>query len=461
MGKYGTNLTGFGAFEGGVNSDKGASIISTSSDGETAHIFGSAALRTIQAGVENGDFAIPPDAAGDTITEENSLPYWTFTDTDSAGAITCAIVADSTTGSGNKLRWTVAAGTTTGKTATLSRYVAIPATSDRSYSSYLEVAAKYGGSATSRNLILKLQFYTSALVATGTAVTRTYAFSSFSTSAVRTAVFLRADGDENLIAPADAAYAKIELAVDTTGTNASESTLDVFEVKLLTGVPMLMVVPRTGSDAPASIWKDGQLLTISAEVPSTWTNGTLSTTQAYLGVTSTAIVLGNYPATAESDFTVNGTITGAGVTTDLKHGITLQRTTNLTVNTSVDASATAITWSSAVKNTSLYAYWSSGSTISIPLTGWYSITCHLISGTGLGTGFAFRLYALVNGTVIAESETQAGANTTSDTFSISTIAYMTAADSLVFRASASAASKTIGGSRRSACSVVYLGNTSA
>jgi hypothetical protein len=159
--------------------------------------------------------------------------------------------------------------------------------------------------------------------------------------------------------------------------------------------------------------------------------------------------------------TTTGDITGDGVTTDLTHGITLQRTANLTLNTSTDASATAITWSSAVKNTTLYSYWSTGSTIAIPLTGWYSITCHLISGTGLGTGFAFRLYALVNGTVIAETETQAGANTTSDTFSISTIAYMTAADSLVFRASASAASKTIGGSRRSACSVVYLGNTSA
>ena len=315
MGKYGTNLEGFGAFEGGVNADKGAPLISTSSDGATALLFGPAALREIQAGVANGDFAIPPDAAGDTITEENPLPYWTFTDTDSAGAITCAIVADSTTGSGNKLRWTVAAGTTTGKTATLSRYVAIPATSDRSYSSYLEVAAKYGGSATSRNLILKLQFYTSALVATGTAVTRTYAFSSFSTSAVRTAVFLRADGDQNLIAPADAAYAKIELAVDTTGTNASESTLDIFEVKLLTGVPMLMVVPRTGSDAPASIWKDGQRLTIAAETPTTWTNGALTTTQAYLAVTPTQITLGNYPAVAKSDFTVDGTTTLTGLLT--------------------------------------------------------------------------------------------------------------------------------------------------
>jgi hypothetical protein len=163
----------------------------------------------------------------------------------------------------------------------------------------------------------------------------------------------------------------------------------------------------------------------------------------------------------DGDLTTTGDITGDGVTTDLTHGITLQRTANLTINTSVDASATAITWSSAVKNTSLYAYWSSGPTIAIPLTGWYSITCHLISGTGLGTGFAFRLYALVNNVVIAETETQAGANTTSDTFAISTVAYMNAGDSLVFRAAASAASKTIGGARRSACSIAYLGNTSA
>ena len=158
---------------------------------------------------------------------------------------------------------------------------------------------------------------------------------------------------------------------------------------------------------------------------------------------------------------VAGDITGDGVTTDLVHGITLQRTTTLTVNTSTDASATAITWSSAVKNTSLYAYWSSGSTITIPLTGWYSITCHLASGGGLGTGFAFRLYVLVNGVLMAKNETQAQANTNNDTPAISTIQYLTAADALVFRASASSASKTIGGARNSACSVVYMGNMSA
>jgi len=114
---------GFGAFEGGVNADKGAPLVSTSSDGETALLFGPAALREIQAGVANGDFAIPPDAAGDTITAENPLPYWTFTDVNSAGAITAAIIADAGAGSGNVLRFTIASGTLTGKSATLTRYI--------------------------------------------------------------------------------------------------------------------------------------------------------------------------------------------------------------------------------------------------------------------------------------------------------------------------------------------------
>jgi hypothetical protein len=331
-----------------------------------------------------------------------------------------------------------------------------------------------------------------------------------------------------LQAPADAAFAKISLAIDTTGTNALASTLDVYEIRLLTAEPMVLLGSRDSGYGPAAIFKTSDSIILMPNVPETWTASALNSTRlrvslidtlspqfdirsdlgetvlsvgGYVSVgpaTSTSTVFGvsDVPGEATSRFAIlasgkqefgdginaydtnlyrsaadtlktddslviGGTLTGAGVTTNLHHGITLQRTTNLTVNTSLDASATAITWSSAVKNTSLYAYWSSGSTIAIPLTGWYSITCHLISGTGLGTGFAFRLYALVNGTVIAETETQAGANTTSDTFSISTIAYMTAADSLVFRASASSASKTIGGSRRSACSVVYLGNTSA
>jgi hypothetical protein len=163
----------------------------------------------------------------------------------------------------------------------------------------------------------------------------------------------------------------------------------------------------------------------------------------------------------DDSLTVGATITGSGVTADLVHGITLQKTVTVTINALTDASATAIAWDSAVKNTTLQSYWSSGSTISIPQTGWYSLTCHVASGGGLGTGFAFRLYAVVNGTVVAKNETQAQANTVNDTPALATIQYLTAGASLVFRASASTTAKTIGGSRISGCSVVYMGNMSA
>ena len=527
IGKFGSDQQQLADLGGGVISEDGATLLSGESTGESALLFGPAALREIQAGVANGDFAIAPSDAAGTITADNALPYWTFTDDDSAGAITCAIVADSGSGSGNILRWTVAAGTTIGKTATLSRYVPVPATRDKAFAFYPEFTMGATTNAASRQIILTMQFYTANQTTTGTAITHTYSFSDFNST--RTAVMLYGDTASRLQAPADAAFAKISMAIDTTGTNASASTLDVYEIRLLTAPPMILLGSRVATAGPAAIWKSGaEEISIAPNIPTGWSSGSLGTDRLLMQMvdgadpeiryvstlgevahlvtgyyyvnpalsTSTAFGANTVTGEAASRFqilasgkleigdgtnpydtnlyrsaantlktddslAVGGTLIGAGVTTDLKHGITLQRTTNLTVNTSVDASATAITWSSAVKHTTLYSYWSSGSTISIPLTGWYSITCHLISGTGLGTGFAFRLYALVNGTVIAESETQAGANTTSDTFAISTIAYMTAADSLVFRASASAASKTIGGSRRSACSVVYLGNTSA
>ena len=434
MGKYGTNLEGFGAFEGGVNADKGAPLVSTSSDGATALLFGPAALREIQAGVANGDFAIPPDAAGDTITEENPLPYWTFTDVNSAGKITCAIVTDAGVASGNKLRWSVAASTATGKSAKITRFVPVAGATNRAFAYIPEITVVASTTTATVQTRIRMQYYRQdQTTTTGTSRTDAVTFSSV----VQTLQLTNVNPVEG-----DAAFLLITVEIETLGTTpASVITNDLFEINLYSGAQVVLVSEGTapGVYRPSLLTQSSGVLTITPP-----TSAAIATSTAITG-----------------DLTVTGTIIGDGVTTDLKHGITLQRTTNLTVNTSVDASATAITWSSAVKNTTLYSYWSSGSTIAIPLTGWYSITCHLISGTGLGTGFAFRLYALVNGTVIAESETQAGANTTSDTFAISTIAYMTAADSLVFRASASSASKTIGGSRRSACSVVYLGNTSA
>ncbi len=241
MGKYGTNLEGFGAFEGGVNADKGAPLVSTSSDGETALLFGPAALREIQAGVANGDFAIPPDAAGDTITVENPLPYWTFTDVNSAGAITCAIVADAGAGSGNVLRWSIAASTTTGKSAKITRFVPIAGTANRAFAYLAEATFKASATTTSLKNVVTMQYYKGdGVTTTGTAVSNE---STFSTSQRTINLNL---ADPNVSPPADAAFALITITTSTHSTTpASITTSDVYEVGLYNGGSLLVVAENT------------------------------------------------------------------------------------------------------------------------------------------------------------------------------------------------------------------------
>jgi hypothetical protein len=232
MGVYGTNLEGFGAFEGGVNADKGAPLVSTSSDGETALLFGPAALREIQAGVANGDFAIPPDAAGDTITAENPLPYWTFTDVNSAGAITCAIVASASAGSGNVLRWSVAASTLTGKSATLTRFVPVGASRNRAFAHFPELNTASATNTANISLTITYQYYKQDYTTTGSSGTFTATFATLGTGTN----WLNPPIATTNAAPSDAAFIYVTITVSTTGTTpASVSTVDITEVRLIRG----------------------------------------------------------------------------------------------------------------------------------------------------------------------------------------------------------------------------------
>ena len=259
MGVYGTNLEGFGAFEGGVNADKGAPLVSTSSDGETALLFGPAALREIQAGVANGDFAIPPDAAGDTITDENPLPYWTFTDVNSAGAITAAIVADANAGSGNVLRFTVASGTLTGKSATLTRYVPVASSASRSFSFYAEATFDNGTASTQSQVQLTGQFYKADQVTTtGSSIdSDTYTFNDFSlgpTGITAPDLYAVAPDLTTMTAPSDAAYLKLTITISTVATQSAARTVDLTEVRLANGLPELVITDRDDpTTAPAFI----------------------------------------------------------------------------------------------------------------------------------------------------------------------------------------------------------------
>ena len=232
MGKYGTNLEGFGAFEGGVNADKGAPLVSTSSDGETSLLFGPAALREIQAGVANGDFAIPPDAAGDTITEENPLPYWTFTDVNSAGAITAAIVSSASAGSGNVLRWSVAASTLTGKSATLTRFVPVGASRNRAFAHFPELNTASATNTANISLTIAYQYYKQDYTTTGSSGTFTATFATLGTGTN----WLNPPIATTNAAPSDAAFIYVTITVSTTATTpASVSTVDITEVRLVRG----------------------------------------------------------------------------------------------------------------------------------------------------------------------------------------------------------------------------------
>ena len=421
MGKYGTNLEGFGAFEGGVNADKGAPLVSTSSDGETALLFGPAALREIQAGVANGDFAIPPDAAGDTITSENPLPYWTFTDVNSAGAITCAIVTDASAGSSNILRWSVAANTTTTKSAVLSRFIPVSASRDQAYSYMPELALGAATSTSLRSVVLTMQFYDQdQTTTTGTALSVTRAFSTL-TSTV-TSLF-PITNQVRFNAPSDAAFLKISIEVNTTGTFASLATVDMYEVRANVGQPILQVADRVApaTEQPGSIWKQSGDLVFSRNSPVG-----LGGTDYDLRIDSVGTVRAsnNFAVGGNSLFVGNVSIDGAN--SNLLARITATAAQSLTNNT-----LTKITFNTASSTPDIDSYdpktWfdNANDRIVIGQDGFYNITANV--GFATNTTGRRLVQIFVNGSDRGSvNVTAATAGTT--LLTVSTNVYLVATD---------------------------------
>jgi hypothetical protein len=269
VGKYGTNLEGFGAFEGGVNADKGAPLVSTSSDGETALLFGPAALREIQAGVANGDFAIPPDQADAAISDENPLPYWTLSGNTS---IVVTVANDVTAASSNVLQFYNPSVST--DVRYLTRYIAIPGALDRSFSFYAEL---YMNSYTSGRGKLTYAWAKSDFTATGTGGSSAF-FSAVSS--------LTAGG----VAPSDAAYMYITIEIQA---NGGPLYLTLSEVRVNIGKQALYITDSDPTITPAKI---------------TSTSGTLSIVPA-----TKAAVTGDLTATGNIGF--DGVIYGTSALT--------------------------------------------------------------------------------------------------------------------------------------------------
>jgi len=288
--KYGTNISGLTAFEGDVSTDSGASLIDTDSDGESALLFGPAAVREILAGIANGDFALPPDDADSDLSDENPLPYWTFTD-NSSGGITAAVISEPSNGSGNVLKVTL--NTTSGKNVQLTRYVPIPGSRNREFVFNPEFTAgkfSVGTPTLTTDAYVKIsfQYYAEDQVTTaGTGDSATATFTdigSVKTVAIGTANATR------LAAPAEAGWMLITLEIGATGTVSAKS-IEIAELRLVTGSSDLYIAENTA--------------------PGTYGAARLRQTNGVLSITPN---LGGSGSISLSNLTVSGTAGTASVT---------------------------------------------------------------------------------------------------------------------------------------------------
>jgi hypothetical protein len=336
MGKYGTNVEGFGGFEGGVNNEQGAPLVSTSSDGETALLFGAAALREIQAGMANGDFAIGPDDPSVDLSDENPLPYYTTT-TVGAG-VTAALVEDASAGSGSTLRFRVAGGTTSGNSVAISRFVPIPSTRNRAFLFVPEVFCINATTTANARVTIAYQYY--ELDQTTTTGTGDSTFSTFTT--IGAAKTIKNTGNAlRFNAPSDAAFIKVTVTCETTGTVAADSDVFVCELRLIQGQQDLWIAEGTypSTIAGAVIRQANGNLTIDPVV-----NGTGSIDlQGDTDVTGTLSTTG--------DTSVGGTLTATGDTfllANLDVIGDLGVTGDTAIDGTLDAGATNITGGLAV-----------------------------------------------------------------------------------------------------------------
>jgi hypothetical protein len=184
--------------------------------------------------VANGDFAIPPDEADATITDENPLPYWTFTDTNSGGAITCKIVDDASSGSSNTLRWSIAAASANSLSAKLTRFIPIASTRNRAFAYSPELNTFAATNTAIATIRLQAQFYKAdQTTTTGTAMDS--GFITFATMGTGSN-WLQISGTTANAAPSDAAFCLVTITVATAAAGTVvASTIDIPEVRLIRG----------------------------------------------------------------------------------------------------------------------------------------------------------------------------------------------------------------------------------
>jgi Chaperone of endosialidase len=281
MPSMGSNRQALGGQTGSIIDAQGYPIIATETDGETALLFGPSALREILAGVANGDFASPQPDTTLPISDSNRLPYWTFTDVNSAGAITCSVATDSGSASGNTLRWSVTGGAANSLSAKLTRFVPVSSTRNQAFAYQPEVNTYNATNTANSTIRMTAQFYKNDTTTTTGSVNDSgvVTFATLGTgNNWLTGTFTTANA-----APADAAFCLITITVATAASGTVvDSTVDIPEVRLIRGDQTNLVAEyRTpGTYAPTYIRQQNGQLEISpnASAGNTKLGGNLTVT---------------------------------------------------------------------------------------------------------------------------------------------------------------------------------------
>jgi hypothetical protein len=233
VGKYGTNLEGFGAFEGGVNADNGATLVSTNSEGEKSLLLGSATSGEVLSNVANGNFEVLPKDPSSAISEENPLPYFTVTDS-SSGRIVATSEPSTLAVGQNLLRFTLTSAIAADE-LTFSRYVPIPTSEARSIGGQFRVAAVAATASANYSVRISAQYVMADQVTTtGTEATVDYTGTQMNTLIASFATFgaeIYRNPNNNGSAPADAAFLLIKFGIVATGAVAS-ATFDISETRI-------------------------------------------------------------------------------------------------------------------------------------------------------------------------------------------------------------------------------------
>lgn len=262
--KFGSDQSQLAIFGGGVITEDGAVLVSGESTGKDSLLFGPAALREIQSGIANSDWAVPPaDIASNIDDASNPLPYWSVTAGSGWSAVSVAsddfFVGGN--GSGRSVRVVCAPSTPLDRQISLTRITPIASNVNRAHSYYPEVYVAAGATSTTIGISLTTSYLDSTFTTISSGPSRT-------STTVGIGLYAPTAQNVNMAAPSNAAYIQLTIAFTVNavgGSGALTQGFTISECRLVRGDEALLVSELTtpGTYAPALIQQNNGVLTIT------------------------------------------------------------------------------------------------------------------------------------------------------------------------------------------------------